>query len=115
MGADTGGLQGLPLIVLLSLVCYRVTRFAIDDSLIDAPRWWLEDKLKGHWSEMDRPAWRQKFLDLLGCPYCMSVWIAAGAVVITNQLISVPLPLWTWLAVCGATMVWWRLIETPHE
>lgn len=111
-------MQGLPLIVVLSLVSYRVTRFALDDTLLEEWRWKLQDWLRGGPPNTAGPPpalWRQKLLSLTDCPYCLSVHIAGWAVVITNQLQPVPVPVWAWLAVSGLCMAWWRLIETPHE
>lgn len=112
-------MQGLPLIVVLSLVTYRVTRFALDDTLLDEWRWQLQGWLKGK-GPTDRNGqplvmWRRKLLSLTECPYCLSVWVAAGATAIAERYASIPLPVWTWLAVSGLAMAWWRLIETPHE
>lgn len=105
----------ISLVVLLSLVVYRTTRFLIDDSLIDEPRWWLEDKIKGKWSSIDMPGWRAKLVELMGCPYCVSAYVAAGATALTDLYTSVPLPVWVWLASMGGAMIVWRFVETLHE
>jgi len=97
----------LTLIILLSLITYRVTRFVIEDSLINAQRTWFLGKIIGK-----RPGRaRVKIHDLFLCPYCLSVWIAAGATAIADAYVSVPLPVWTWLATCGGTMMVWRFVE----
>lgn len=111
-------MQGLSLIVALSLVTYRITRFALDDTLLEEWRWKLQDWLRGGPPGTAGPPpsiLRQKLLSLTDCPYCFSVWVAAGATALTDWRTSVQLPVWTWLATCGAAMAWWRLIETPHE
>lgn len=117
-------------IVVLSLVTYRCTRFIIDDALIDAQRCWVQKKIAGRQgSEVGPPrgsfpicgkliyvvptaAWRAKLLELLDCPYCVSVWVALGSVMSARLAgPGVPQPFWVWLATAGGTMFWWKLIE----
>lgn len=54
-------------LVILSLAVARVTRFLIDDTLIANQRDWVLDRM---------PA---KVEELLTCPWCLSVWVAAAA------------------------------------
>jgi len=93
------------LIAVLSLVTYRVTRFFITDSLIEAPRasiyGWL---LAGR-------GLRLKVYELLTCPFCFSVWVAAGATATADAYVSVPLPVFVWLAACSGSLIVWRWIE----
>ena len=47
------------------LAVWRLTRLAVEDRIGDRPRFWLQA--------------RSPFLDeLLDCPHCTSVWVAAG-------------------------------------
>ena len=51
--------------------------------------------------------WRMKLYELLDCHYCMSVYVGAGAVALTDWQTSVPLPVWAWLcASAGAVVIW---------
>lgn len=98
----------LILIVLLSAAVYRVTRFLILDTLIFEQRRWVKLKLMGNG---DVGPIRVKLLDLLSCPYCLSVWVAVAAVLITQQFVSIPLPVLAWLAICTGSLAFWRYIE----
>lgn len=100
--------QVILLSVILGAVTYRVTRFIILDTLINEQRRWVKFKLIGDGSP--GPV-RVKLLDLLSCPYCLSVWIALGAVALTMPFADVPMPVWTWLATCTASLAFWRYIE----
>ena len=75
------------LIVLLSAAVYRVTRFLINDTLISEQRRWVKLKLMGNG---DVGPVRVKLLDLLSCPYCLSVWVAAAGVLASQQFQSIP-------------------------
>lgn len=94
----------LQLIALLGLATYRVVRFTQRDTLITTPRIWVQTMLLQH-----RGAWLSHLL--FECPYCLSVWVAGGAVAITDAYTTVPLPVFTWLAVSSASLAAWRYIE----
>jgi hypothetical protein len=97
-------------VIALSLAVYRITRFVIDDTLIEEPRDWLRKKLV----EGKSTTVRTKILDLMECPYCVSVWVAAGAVLLASWTWTVPEPFWSWLAVCGGAMIVWRIVEVEE-
>lgn len=95
------------LLVVLSAVTYRVSRFIVLDTLIDAPRNWVLS-----WLEMHPNMFTNKLLELLGCPWCITIWVAAGAVAIQDQLIDgMPVPIWAWLAVATGSLVFWGIID----
>jgi Protein of unknown function (DUF1360) len=100
-------MSGLSLIVVLSLACYRVTRFVIRDTLWEHWRVKLGDRILGTSPKL----WRDKLYDLLHCPYCLSVWVAAATVAAADGFVSVPLPLFSWLAVAAGSLVVWRVVE----
>ena len=52
-----------------------------------------------------------KAIDLMECPYCLSVWVAAATTTAAAFFTSTPLPVITWLAVSGATMLVWAITE----
>ena len=98
----------LTLILVLSGVTYRVTRFALKDSLIEGPR----ERLKMWIIGRVRPEWLgDKLLELISCQFCFSVWVAGGAVLLTDWQTSVPLPVWTWLAACSGSLLIWSVID----
>jgi len=54
-------------LVIVALAVARVTRFVIDDTIIDRPRNFVLDHV---------PA---KIEELLTCPWCLSVWVSVIA------------------------------------
>jgi hypothetical protein len=118
----------LTLVVVLSLVTFRVTRFVLSDSLIAQPRNAFKGRLLGETTrdahELDLAyqaeitardsrvaGWRLKLYELFDCHYCFSVWVSAGAVALTDWQTSVPLPVWMWLAATAGALVIWRFVE----
>ena len=97
----------LVLVIVLSAVTYRISRFLLLDTLIDTPREkvmvWLEEHPGRVWAKM---------YELLDCPWCITIWIAAGVVALQVLVVEdVPVPVWTWLAVATGSLVWWRIID----
>lgn len=77
-------LRPLFLLIVISLVTYRVTRLIAADAfpLIARPREWIIGKLgEDHW-----------FSYLITCMWCASMYVAAGTVVIFDRYTSVPWP-----------------------
>ena len=98
----------LQLAILLSLVAYRVTRFVVKDTIIEGTRIWLHTFILGN----KKPKlWREKLQELISCPFCISVWISAATVAVADHYVSVPLPVFQWLAVAAGTLVIWRIVE----
>lgn len=93
-------------LIIMSLATYRVARFLILDSLIATPRIWLHQVLLGKQSKV-----RRYLYELINCPYCMSIWIAAAIVALADRYTSVPMPIFTWLAVSAGSLVTWNYIE----
>lgn len=52
--------------IVFLLAVYRVTRLIIQDEILDGPRDWAYSKVKRG----------GKLEYLLGCPWCMSFWVA---------------------------------------
>lgn len=108
-------------LVVLSIVVYRITRFISLDSLIEEPRDWVERWLlsEGTYIEDDEhwPVgyWRRKGVQWLRCPYCQSVWVAAGTLglwclVVVNDWTGWQF-LFDWLALAGASMLLYRYTD----
>lgn len=95
------------LLVVLSAVTYRVGRFIVLDTLIDSPRNKVIDWLLGR-----KKNWSLKLAELIGCPYCITVWVAAGAVALTALFQPIPYPVWTWLTVATGSLVFWAIIDS---
>lgn len=56
-----------------TLACYRLTRLAVEDSILDGPRAHVRNALK--------VAGYDRALEFTRCPWCLSVWIGLGVVV----------------------------------
>jgi len=110
--------------IALSACVYRVTRFIIRDTLIEGVRdkflrWLLPppsftfDMNVGVMPEMPKaPAWwRTKLHELLTCPYCVGIWVSAVGTAITDAFISVPLPVFMWVAASTGSLAFWRYVE----
>lgn len=99
--------------VLLSLATYRVARFVVLDSLIDGARdrvlMWLNDP-------QTLSPWRLKAFELLTCPFCITVWIAAAFVVFWSFAVRGEWIGWAFLVVWPATaagsLVPWAYIDS---
>lgn len=111
VGVEGGGEAMLELLILTGLVTYRVTRFVIDDTLIDTPRAWFHHRLLTRTHRLFPTKARVKVYELLTCPFCLSVWVAAGTVVVTNMVVSVPLPVWMWLGAAAVALMVRRVVD----
>lgn len=98
------------ILLILSLTTYRVTRFLLLDTLIESQRVWVYNAVLGK-----RPgAIRNKIHELITCKFCLSIWIAAGAVATTERYVDLHLPVFLWLASAAGSLVVWRMAE-PAE
>ena len=104
-------LELLSALIILSAVTYRITRFAILDSLIETTRHrffeWLNDPEKVS-------SFRLKVLDLLTCPYCLSVWVAAGVTAYWWAITDLPWSWWPigWLATAGGSLCYYAAVDS---
>jgi hypothetical protein len=114
-------------LVVLAFAAYRVTRFIIEDTLVDAQRDWLLKRILRNWATdhemkiipepmansqglISKP--RLKLYEVLVCPWCMSVWVSAGTVGLAWATWDHPRPplLWEWLFVAGASIgLYWAI------
>ena len=90
-------------LILLSLAAYRLTRLVVSDTV------WAGRRTKMlRWFAARN--WG-KAVELFNCPFCMSVWIAGGLVLVTDLTVGVQNPGLMWPAVAGGALVAWRYIE----
>lgn len=108
-------MSDLILLVVLSAVTYRISRFIVLDSLIDGPRDRIADWLERH---SDPRPWNphvvfRKVGELLECPWCITIWVA-GAVVATHHHVvdPLPVPVWMWLTTATGALIFWAIIDT---
>lgn len=109
------------LVVLLTLATHRITRLLVADELplVKAPR----DAIADHFgiyqggqlvdgARWGRLGWSIAYL--VGCPWCMSIWVAMALVFGTGSVMSVPLP---WLIIAAASSItgWVASAEAEHE
>lgn len=111
------------LLVLILLATHRVTRLLTKDSLpiVDRPRAWIvatfgradaAGNLVGgrRWGRL---GWSIAYL--WTCPWCMSVWVAAGLVFGAGAWTSIPLP-WLWVAAASTVTGFLSgVVESEHE
>lgn len=96
----------LDLLLVFSLVSYRLTRFVHTDSILDE----IRDKFQ-IWLVTRNKLWADKIYELSACPYCISVYTSAGTVWASWSHQGFLKSVYMWLAVCGLTMVIWRVVE----
>lgn len=102
--------MGLVVLLVLSLATARITRLVVEDTIFDKPRNALQAKLLV--SKKGSAAW---LLKLIGCPYCVSVWVALAATVTTFALadISIPNPvavfIFLWMAIAALAVIAYQL------
>lgn len=101
--------MNLALLIVLAFAVERCTRFVIKDTLWADMRRNLHGRLLG--ANPDESYWRTKAFELITCPYCLSVWFSAAAVVLADLFVSVPLPVLAWLSIAGLHQVIWKYIE----
>jgi hypothetical protein len=97
--------------VILAFATYRIARFLVLDTLIDGPRDKFHDWLT---KPESLSVWRLKLAELLTCPYCITVWVAAGVTVFWSLVVDEWLGwafLLVWPAVAGASLVPWAYID----
>lgn len=105
------------LVLLVILAIHRLTRLAVADEipLVKVPRDkavdWL-DPLNGR-----LPPWGgfgKSIAYLLGCPWCMSVWVGGFVVWGTAWLHGLPVPWLVWAAASSVTG-WAAAAESEHD
>ena len=68
-------------LVVAGLAGYRITRLLVEDTILDRPREWLED----------RSAWAGS---LLSCYWCAGFWIGVALTLMLTFTLSLPLIVW---------------------
>ena len=107
MGCELCWVHVMWVTVLLSAFTFRLTRFLILDSLIAVPRVWVHTLILGK----NPKGWRDKLHELVTCSYCISWWIALGAVWVADLVGSVMLPGFQVWAVAAGSVLLWRIVE----
>ena len=112
-------MNALLLFVVLSAVVYRVSRFIALDALIDGTRdrftGWLTKTGTAAKAGSTKRMLCEKVLTLLGCPWCVTIWVAAATTVAHRLFVgALPMPIWWWLVTATGELVFWAVIE-PDE
>lgn len=94
--------MNLPLLLLLGLAVARAVRLWRDDVIAEGARDYVDSLLEVD----DESRWfgfTNWLSELLGCPWCLSAWLSAAAVIFADSATSrsVDLPVFFWLA------TWW--------
>lgn len=77
------------LLVVNALAVYRLARLITRDTIFDRQR----TAMLGRWVHGRRK--HMQLAELIVCPWCVSVWIAAGVLVLTRYCLG----WWQWVAV----------------
>jgi hypothetical protein len=109
---DFAMLDLLILIVILSLTVYRLGRFVVLDTMFEGTRAQVFGRLM-----MREHLFWHKVAEMLGCPYCITVWLSAGACLAWRWTVDpFPAPVAVWLAVCTGSLIFWRIMDfQPDE
>lgn len=100
------------LFVLMCLVSFRLTWFIVEDSfpLMEASREVfikLQQKAKIRNNpvthEREYYGWKSWPAELITCYWCVSVWVSALVIALTNEFTSLSLPFLWWGAVAGGS------------
>lgn len=91
------------LLLLYAAAVARLTRLVVLDVILDRPREWLLGD--GH-TPSRAPEW---LATLLGCPWCVSVWLAAGWAALASLL---PTPV---AALLAAVLAWSLVAGLAHR
>jgi hypothetical protein len=106
------------LVALVILATHRLTRLAVADEipLVKVPRDaavnWLDPETPGKQAPLGGLG--RSIAYLLGCPWCMSVWVGGGVVWLTVHYVGLPAPWLVWLAASSVTG-WAASAESEHE
>lgn len=82
--------------------CYRLTRLLQRDSITEPLREWLRPRLPG------------QLVELLECPWCLSVWVGAGVVAGRRAAPRLWKPLATALALSAVTGLVMSQVDRPE-
>jgi hypothetical protein len=89
--------------VLMCCAVWTLTRLVILETVIDGTR----DRVMG-WLENRTSLWAVKLYELLGCPWCVSFWVALGIVLVADD----PMGWFTWSAHLPLPVLWVAGIRT---
>ena len=107
------------LFLIWVLSAYRITRFFIRDTIIEAFRFRLHDALleRAEPTPMSADLTHKqgaylKAHELLSCPACLSVWVSAAVLAGHRILVGpFPIPVLMWLAVSAGVLAVWGLVD----
>lgn len=95
------------LVVLTVLAVHRITRLIIVDRITRRPveavqrRFELRrERQLGYRSEEE---WLSGVAYLLGCRWCLSIWVGAAVVAAVDLTVGLPVPVLVWLAASSLT------------
>lgn len=99
------------LIVILSLAVFRISRFVVLDTMFEGTRAQVFGRL-----QMREHMFWHKLAELLGCPYCITVWFSAAACLGWRIFVGpFAAPVFVWLAVCTGALLAWRAIDYEQD
>lgn len=101
-------------LAVVFLAVYRLSRLVAVDRIFRAPREWLQWKFENRWikrngsapgSEFnDSDEWQSAMAYLLGCMWCVSIWVSGLIIGVISLTTGLPVPWWlAWAAASGVT------------
>lgn len=97
----------LIMIIVLSAAVYRAGRFIVLDTMFEGTRAQVFGRL-----QMRQHLFWHKLAELLGCAFCITVWLSAAACLAWRWFVDpFPAPVFVWLAVCTGALLFWQAID----
>jgi hypothetical protein len=93
--------------VLVGAAAYRVGRFIVLDTMFEGTRDRVVDLLESRSHKLVFA----KLLELLRCPFCITVWTSGATTLIVSLATGLPYPLLVWAAASVFALVFWRIID----
>jgi hypothetical protein len=93
--------------VLLGAAAYRLGRFVVLDTMFEGTRDRVVDSLESRSHKL----FYAKLLELIRCPFCISVWTSGATTLVTFLTAGLAYPLMVWAAASVFALVFWRIID----
>jgi hypothetical protein len=93
--------------VLIGAVAYRVGRFIVLDTMFEGTR----DRLVGVLEARSHKLFFEKALELVRCPYCITVWTSGAVCATVYSVSTLPFPVLVWGVSSAVALVFWRVVD----
>jgi hypothetical protein len=93
--------------VLVGAVAYRLGRFIVLDTMFEGTRDRAVDYLEARSHKM----LFAKVLELVRCPYCITVWTSGAVCATVYGVSTLPFPVLVWGVSSAVALVFWRVVD----